>query len=100
MAELDQEREGVGASLQRPKGLVDQGPQLCLRLLLTGVFFVEEELPDGVDSDDDEDEDDEVSWRLLTPHRKLGSDDSESLPRLEKFVQKWRLLPAALPSVL
>lgn len=31
-----------------------------------------EELPDGVlESDDDEDEDEEVSWRFLTPHRKL-----------------------------
>ena len=37
------------------------------------MFFFVEELLDGVlESDDDEDEDDEVSWRLLTPHRKLG----------------------------
>lgn len=55
------------------------------------IFLFIEELLDGVlESDDDEDEDDEVSWRLLTPHKKLVPDYSESLPRLEKLVQKWR----------
>lgn len=85
-------------SLQRLRDLVDQVSQLFLQLFIGFIlfilflffFFLIEELLDGVlESDDDEDEDDEVSWRLLMPHRELVPNDSESCPCLEKLLRKW-----------
>lgn len=43
----------------------------CIRSYSFIFFFIEELLDGVLESDDDEDEDDEVSWRLLTPHKKL-----------------------------
>lgn len=76
--------------LQRLRNFVDQGSQLRSQFFIDFFSFIEELLDGVLESDDDEDEDDEVSWKLLTPHRKFVPNYSKSLPCLEKLVQKWR----------